>query len=136
VAEILRRFHTVAIVGMSPEPERPSFKVGYYLWEQGYQIIPVNPSVESVMGEICYPNLTSIPGRIEIVDVFRRSEALPSIVGDAIAIGARVLWMQEGVVNEAAATRARGAGLLVVMDRCMRKEHMKLHSDTKEEVIG
>jgi predicted CoA-binding protein len=126
VEEILKGFNIVAIVGMSSEPDRPSFRVGSYLKEHGYRIIPVNPSVTSVLGEICYPTLTSIPGEVEIVDVFRDSEALPPIAEEAIAIGARVLWMQEGVINEIAAARAREAGLLVVMDKCMRKEHLKL----------
>ncbi len=126
VEEILRGFKIVAIVGMSSEPDRPSFRVGSYLKEHGYRIIPVNPSVTSVLGEICYPSLTSIPGEVEIVDVFRHGEALPPIAEEAIAIGARVLWMQEGVISEIAAARAREAGLLVVMDKCMRKEHLKL----------
>jgi predicted CoA-binding protein len=126
VEEILRSFDIVAIVGMSSEPDRPSFRVGSYLKEHGYRIIPVNPSLTSVLGEICYPSLTAIPGEVQIVDVFRQGEALPPIAEEAIAMGASVLWMQEGVINEIAAARAREAGLLVVMDRCMRKEHIKL----------
>ncbi len=135
-AKILTEFLTVAIVGMSSEPDRPSFRVGAYLREQGYKVIPVNPWATSVMGEICYPHLAAVPDQVETVDVFRQGEALPAIVEDAIAIGAKAVWMQEGVVNEAAAERARRAGLLVVMDKCMRKEHMKLYSSRKEEGIG
>jgi len=88
------------------------------------------------MGEVCYPRLTAVPEPVEVVDVFRQGEALPPIVDDAIAIGAKAVWMQEGVVNEEAAAQARRAGLLVVMDKCMRKEHMKLYSNKKEEGIG
>jgi len=135
-AKILTEFRTVAIVGISSEPSRPSFRVAAYLREQGYKIIPVNPSATSVMGEVCYPRLTAVPEPVEVVDVFRQGEALPPIVDDAIAIGAKAVWMQEGVVNEEAAAQARRAGLLVVMDKCMRKEHMKLYSNKKEEGIG
>ncbi len=122
---ILDTYRNVAIVGLSPEAERPSFRVASYLKEQGYRIIPVNPNFSWILGETCYPDLASIGEPVEVVDIFRRPEETPAIVEQAIAIGAKVVWMQEGVVNEAAAARARSAGLLVVMDKCMRKEHLK-----------
>jgi len=124
--KILTTCHIVAMVGLSSNPERPSHKVASYLKEQGYRIIPVNPLEKSILGEICYPDLASIPEPIEVVDIFRRAEEVVAIVEQAIKIGAKVVWMQEEVTNEEAAARAREAGLLVVMDKCMRKEHLKL----------
>jgi len=124
--KILNTFRTVAMVGISPKAERPSNIVATYLKEQGYTVIPVNPGEKEVIGETCYPDLASIPDPVEVVDIFRRPEEVPSIVEEAIKAGARAVWMQEGVINEEAAVRAREAGLLVVMDRCMRKEHIKL----------
>jgi predicted CoA-binding protein len=125
-AKILNTYRTVAIVGLSPDAERPSFRVASYLKEQGYRIIPVNPEFSQILGEACYTDLVSIHEPVDVVDIFRRAEETPAIVEQAIAIGAKVVWMQEGVVNETAAGRAREAGLLVVMDKCMRKEHLKL----------
>ena len=124
--KILTTCHIVAMVGLSSNPERPSHKVASYLKEQGYRIIPVNPLEKSILGEICYPDLASIPEPIEVVDIFRRAEEVVAIVEQAIKVGAKVVWMQEEVTNEEAAARAREAGLLVVMDKCMRKEHLKL----------
>ena len=124
--KILTTCHIIAIVGLSSNPERPSHKVASYLKEQGYRIIPVNPLEKSVLGEICYPDLASIPEPIEVVDMFRRAEEAVAIVEQAIKVGAKVVWMQEEVTNEEAAALAREAGLLVVMDKCMRKEHLKL----------
>ncbi len=123
--DVLNIGKAVAVVGLSPDPLRPSFRVADYLKHQGYTIIPVNPSVVEIMGEKCYPDLLSIEGKVDIVDIFRRSEAVELIVEEAIKIGAKAVWMQEGVVNEKAAQRAKDAGLLVVMDRCMLKEHKK-----------
>jgi predicted CoA-binding protein len=123
ITHILRTHRTVAVVGLSPNPERPSHIVARYLQEHGYRVIPVNPTVDVVLGERSHPNLESIPERVDIVDIFRRSEEVPAVVESAIQIGARVVWMQEGVVHEEAARRARAAGLVVVMDRCMLKEH-------------
>jgi predicted CoA-binding protein len=123
--QILDTYRIVAVVGLSPDAERASFRVASYLKEQGYRIIPVNPKLSQILGEVCYPELTSIREPVEVVDIFRRAEEAPGIVDQAIAIGARVIWMQEGIVNEAAAQKAREAGLLVVMDRCLRKEHLK-----------
>jgi len=124
--EILNSSRVVAVVGLSPKPDRPSYTVASYLKERGYRIIPVNPTVKEILGETCYPNLNSIRKLIDVVDIFRRSEEVPDIVEEAIKIGAKAVWMQEGVINEEAAARAREAGLLVVMDKCMLKEHQKL----------
>lgn len=124
--EILNKYRTVAIVGASPNPERPSNIVVRYLREQGYHVIPVNPQAPAVEGMTSYPNLLSIPGHVEVVDIFRSADEVIPIVDDAIKIGARVVWMQEGIINEEAAARAREAGLLVVMDKCMRKQHIAL----------
>jgi len=124
--EILRQNHTVAIVGLSDKPDRPSYVVAKYLKEHGYHIIPVNPQVEQVLGETSYPDLLSIPRPVDVVDIFRRSEDVPPIVDQAIKIGAKVVWMQEGIINEEAAKKAREAGLEVVMDKCMKKEHEKM----------
>jgi len=124
--KILKAYQTVAVVGLSPKSDRPSFKVASYLKEQGYRVIPVNPQAKEILGEICYPDLASIPEPVEVVDIFRSSEQVPAIVEEAIKVGAKAVWMQEGVINEEAAARAKEAGLLVVMDKCMRKESLKL----------
>jgi len=125
-AEILESSHTVAVVGLSPNPARPSYEVAAYLKQNGYKIIPVNPAAKQILGETSYPDLSSIPKKVDVVDIFRRPEDVPAIIEEAIKIGAKVVWMQEGVENEAAAARARAAGLKVVMDHCMRKEHIRL----------
>ena len=124
---ILNSSRTIAIVGLSSKPDQPSYRVASYLKEQGYKMIPVNPAEQEILGERCYPDLASIPESIDVVDIFRRSEKVPPIVEEAIRIGANAVWMQEGVINEEAASRARKAGLMVVMDKCMRKEHQRLH---------
>ena len=128
--EILKSSRVVAVVGLSPKPDRPSHGVASYLKEQGYRIIPVNPQAREILGEVCYPELASIPEPVDVVDIFRRSEEVPAIVEEAIKIGARAVWMQEGVINNQAAARAGEAGLLVVMDRCMLKEHQKLQKES------
>src|SRR4030042_745500 len=125
-AEILTSSRVVAMVGISPKPTRPSCRVASYLKRKGYRIIPVNPGIKQILGETSYPDLLSIPERVDVVDIFRRSEDVPAIVEEAIKIGAKTVWMQEGVINEEAAARAREAGLRVVMNKCMRKEHLKL----------
>jgi len=125
--KILDSSRTIAVVGLSPKPDRPSYRVASYLKEQGYRIIPVNPAEKEILGEPCYPDLASIPESIDVVDIFRRSEEMLPIVEEAIRIGAKAVWMQEGVTNEEAANRAGEAGLMVVMDKCMRKEHRKLN---------
>ena len=124
--KILKEYRAVAIVGASSDPERPSFRVLRYLSKHGYNVIPVNPNEREILGMTCYPNLSSIPEKVEVVDIFRKSEAVMPVVEEAIKIGAKAIWMQEGVINEEAAAKARDAGLLVVMDKCMRKEHQKL----------
>ncbi len=125
--EILDSCKVVAIVGLSSRIERPSNHVALYLQSRGYRIIPVNPGEQEILGEVCYPDLKSIPDPIDVVDIFRKSEEVPPIVEEAIKIGAKAVWMQEGVVNPDAASRAQKAGLKVVMDRCMLKEHVKIH---------
>lgn len=125
-SEILRRYRSVAIVGASPNPERPSYGVAQYLIEHGYRVSFVNPRVSEIMGYPSYPSLAAVPDKVEIVDIFRPSSEVMPVVLEAIAIGARVVWMQLGVINEAAANKAREVGLDVVMDKCMRIEHEKL----------
>ncbi len=125
ITKLLQHAGTIAIVGLSSRENRPSYGVANYLQSAGYRIIPVNPSETEVLGERAYARLEDVPGSIHIVDVFRRSEFVPEIVESAIRIGAKAIWMQEGVVNEAAAKRAQQAGLTVVMDHCILKEHMK-----------
>jgi predicted CoA-binding protein len=126
IAELLRASKTVAVVGLSSRRTRPSYGVSEYLQHAGYRIIPVNPQETEVLGETAYPDLDAVPEKVDIVDIFRRSEFVPEIVDAAIRIGAKAVWMQEGVVHEEAAEKARAAGLTVVMDRCMLKEHRKL----------
>jgi len=129
--EILNSSRTIAVVGLSPEPDRPSYRVARYLKKQGYRIVPVNPGAKEILEEPCYPNLSSIPEVVDVVDIFRRSEEVPAVVEEAIRIGAKAVWMQEGVIDEAAAARAREAGLLVVMDKCMLKQHRRLKAKRK-----
>ena len=126
IAEILRNSRTVAVVGLSDKPERPSFQVAEYLMANGYAIIPVNPNIASWKGIKAYPSLSEVTVKVDVVDIFRKSEDVPPIVDDAVAIKAKAVWMQLGIVNEAAAAKARAAGIDVVMDRCMKIEHMKL----------
>jgi hypothetical protein len=123
IDEILKSCRTIAVVGLSSNPSRPSYRVAGYMQAQGYRIIPINPNETNVLGEPAYPSLASVPGTVDLVDIFRKSEDVLPIVEEAIARGAKAIWMQEGVVNEAAAARAGQAGLPVVMDRCWRKEH-------------
>ena len=126
IAELLRTARTIAVVGLSPKPYRASYGVSEFLQSVGYRIIPVNPNLREALGQKGYARLEDIPEKVDIVDVFRRSDAVPEIVESAIGIGARAVWMQEGVVNEDAAAKARAAGLLVVMDSCILKEHHRL----------
>jgi predicted CoA-binding protein len=125
IKSILEESKIVAVVGLSPRQDRDSHRVAKYLQGQGYRIIPVNPNAEEVLGERSYPDLASVPEPIDIVDVFRRSEAVPEIVEAAIKVGARTVWMQQGVIHEEAAARAREAGLQVVMDSCIMIEHRR-----------
>lgn len=124
--QLLQSTRTIAVVGLSEKADRPSNHVSAYMQAQGYRIIPVNPTVTSILGERCYPTLRDIPEPVDMVDVFRRSDAVPAIVNEAIAIGAKSLWLQEGVIHEEAAAQAKAAGLQVVMDQCVLKEHERL----------
>jgi predicted CoA-binding protein len=126
IDDILRSYRTIAVVGLSGRRFRPSYGVAEYMKKAGYRIIPVNPMEQEVLGEKSYPDLDSVPEPVEIVDIFRRSEFVPEIVEAAIRKGAKVIWMQEGVVHEEAARRAMEAGLTVVMDRCILKDHRRL----------
>jgi predicted CoA-binding protein len=123
---ILTDYKRVAIVGLSEDWSRPSNFVAKYLLEHGFEVIPVNPKYDSILGQKCYPDLASIPTPIDIVDLFQRAERVPPFVDDAIAIGAKVVWMQLGIVHEAAAEKARAAGLEVIMDRCIKIEYARL----------
>ena len=122
ITDILKSAKTIAVVGLSSKPYRASYGVSQSLQEWGYRVIPVNPNESEVLGEKCYPRLEDVPEKVDIVDIFRRSELVGEVVDAAIKIGARAIWMQEGVVDEASAERARRAGLLVIMDRCIAKD--------------
>jgi predicted CoA-binding protein len=128
IKEVLRSSKTVAVIGMSPKEDRPSYGVASYLKSKGYRIIPVRPDGDKILGEKVYHSLTEIPREIEIdvVDIFRKSEDVPPVVEEAIHRGAKVVWMQEGIINQEACTKAEKAGLKVVMDRCTKKEHQRL----------
>jgi len=123
---ILKTSQRVAMVGLSAKWYRPSNFAGKYLIDHGYTVIPVNPAYEEVLGQICYPSLLDIPGPVDVVDIFQRPENVPPVVEQAIEIGAKVVWMQLGIVHEQAARRAREAGLEVVMNRCMKIEYGRL----------
>ncbi len=123
VRRILETTRTIAVVGLSDKPDRDSFRVAAYLQNHGYRIVPVNPNHTEVLGERAYPALREVPGPIDLVDVFRRPDAVPAIVADAIAVGARTVWMQDGIVHNVAAEQARAAGLTVVMNKCLLREH-------------
>jgi len=125
ILNILEQYKTLAVVGLSSKPIRPSFGVALYMQSHGYRIIPVNPNEESVLGEKAYSSLDDVPEPINVVVVFRRPELVPKVVEAAIRRHAKVVWMQEGVVHEEAAERARAAGLTVIQDRCILKEHAK-----------
>jgi uncharacterized protein len=125
-SEILRKYQTIAVVGLSNNPMRPSHGVSEYMKNQGYKIIPVNPGHAEILGEKSYRTLEDIPEPVDIVNIFRRSEMIPPIVDSALAIGAKVIWMQEGIEHEAAAEKARAAGVDVVMNTCILKAHRRL----------
>jgi len=124
IQEILK-YKTIAVVGISDDSLKPSHFVASFLDAHGYNIIPVNPKLEQWEGKKCYPDLLSIPMEVDIVDIFRRSESVPPVVDEAIAIKAKVVWMQEGIINEEAALKAQEAGIEVVMDRCLKKEYIR-----------
>jgi uncharacterized protein len=126
IAAILQTCRTIAVAGLSPKENRPSHQVARYLLVAGYTIIPVNPGHDRMLAQPCYPCLTAIPVPVEIVNIFRRAPEVPPLVDEAIAIGARVIWMQEGIVHEEAARKARQAGLTVIMNRCLKTDHAML----------
>ena len=126
IAEILGAAKTIAVIGLSDKPWRPSFGVSSYMQQQGYHIFPVNPNVSEALGEKAYPNLADVPEKVDIVNIFRRSESAGSAVDDAIRVGARCIWMQEGVVDYEAAARAEAAGIPVIVNRCILKYHRRL----------
>jgi hypothetical protein len=123
---ILSNAKTVAVVGISPNKDNPSHEVAEYLIEQGFRVFAVNPNCDEVLGEKCYPDLKSIPGHVDVVDIFRKPDAIAAIVEEAIEIGAGTVWMQLGLEHEGAAQMARRSGLNVVMNRCMKEEHTRL----------
>ena len=123
IGELLKRTRTIAVVGLSSDPMRPSFGVSQYMKSRGYRIIPVNPNESTVLGEKSYRSLSEIQEKIDLVDVFRRPEFVPEIVDEAIRLKVPSIWLQEGVIHPAAAKKAQDAGLTVVMDRCILKEH-------------
>ncbi len=126
IDRVLTESKTVAIVGLSAKPEMDSYKVGKYLQDHGYEVLPINPSANEIMGKKAYASLRDLPAPPDVVDVFRRADFVPEIVEDAIAVGAKTVWLQLGIINEAAAERARQAGLVVVMDKCMKQEHQRM----------
>jgi predicted CoA-binding protein len=131
IFELLKKYRTIAVVGLSSNPMRPSFGVTEYMQEAGYRIIPVNPNETEVLGEKSYARLEDVPEKIEIVNVFRRAEDVPPVVESAIRVGAKVVWMQSGIENEAAAEKALAAGLVVVEDACILVEHRRRAGELK-----
>jgi uncharacterized protein len=125
ISELLQSAKTIAVVGLTDTPTRPSYGVSHYMQSHGYRIIPVNPNIEQWEGEKAYPSLLDVPVKIDIVNVFRRPEAVSEVVEHAIQIKAPAIWMQEGVVHQKAAEKARRAGIFVIMDKCILKEHIK-----------
>ena len=123
IGDLLRRSKTIAVVGLSDSPLRPSYGVSAYMQTQGYRIIPVNPAIKGALGEKAVPSLAEVSEKIDIVDVFRRSEFVPELIDEAIRLKVPAIWLQEGVVHEEAAEKARQAGIFVVMDLCILKEH-------------
>jgi predicted CoA-binding protein len=123
---LLRNTRTIAVVGASDKPGKPSHRVTFYLMHAGFEVYPVNPTITELGGRPAFPDLRTVPVNIDIVDVFRRPEQVGPVVDEAIAVGAKAVWMQEGIVNEEAAAKARAAGLVVIMDRCVMKEHRRM----------
>ncbi len=123
--ESILKYKNIAVVGISSDPERPSYDVASFMEAHGYDVIPVNPNLAEWKGKKCYPDLSSIPVKVDVVDIFRRSEAIPPIVDEAIRIKPGAIWMQLGIMNEEAAAKARAAGIEVVMDRCMKIEYKR-----------
>ena len=123
IGDLLKTARTIAVVGLSNKPLRPSHGVSLYMQQQGYRIIPVNPNIQSVLGEKAYASLKDVPEKIDLVDIFRRPEFVPEVIDQAIALRVPAVWMQEDVIHQPAAEKARQAGIFVVMDRCILKEH-------------
>ena len=128
IRRILARYKTVAVVGLSSDAGRDSYRVAAYLQQNGYRIVPINPGAAAILGETAYPDLAAVPFAVETVDIFRKPEAIAGIVDQAVSVGAKAVWMQLGLADAAAARRAREAGLGVVQDRCMKVEHEKLQA--------
>ncbi len=126
IEKVLRTAKTVAVVGLSPKQDRPSNMVARYLMQVGYKVIPVNPGQSSILGCTCYPDISSIPEDIDIVNIFRKSEQVPPIVEEAVSKGCKTIWMQLGIISEEAAKLAQSAGITVIMDRCIKIEHQKI----------
>ena len=126
IEKLLKKISSIAVVGLSPKENRPSNMVARYLMDAGYTIYPVNPGQKEILGEVCYPDLLSVPQKIDLVDIFRRSEDIPPIVEDAVTLGVQAVWMQQGIVNDSAAELARSNGVFVVMDRCIKVDHTTL----------
>ena len=133
IDEILTTSRTIAVVGLSDNPSRDSHRVASYLKRAGYRIIPVNPTIDEVFGERCYPDLSSVPESVDMVDIFRRSDKVAPVVDEAIRKSAKYVWMQDGVVDESAAERARAAGIAVVMDNCTMREHRRRYGSTPSQ---
>lgn len=123
---ILTENRRIAVVGLSADPMRPSYFAAKYLKDHGYEIVPVNPKYTEILGEKCYPSLKDVPGKVDVVDLFQKPDRIPGLVDQAITIGARVVWMQLGIVHNEAAQKAEAAGLEVIMDRCMKIEYARL----------
>lgn len=126
IRALLRRVSSIAVVGLSPNPARPSHRIARRLQQWGYRVIPVRPALEAVLGEKAYARLADVPGRIDLVDVFRSADAVDPLVEECVALGVPAIWIQEGIVNEPAAARARAAGMTVVMDRCISIDYRRL----------
>jgi predicted CoA-binding protein len=135
IIQLFREIRTIAVIGLSPDSSRPSFRVAQILQHAGYRIVPVRPLIESVLGEQAYPDLESIPFNIDLVDVFRAPEHVPAIVESCIKLGIKNLWLQDGVIHDEAALRAQQEGIRVVMDRCMARDFAQLFNATKQASI-
>ncbi len=131
IRDLLKAARVIAIVGLSPRPERPSYQVAQYLQSRGYRIIPVRPAMAEILGEPCFPSLAEVSASVDIVDVFRASKYVPEIADQVIRMGAKALWLQEGIVHNEAAAKARAAGLVVVQSRCILKEHRSISPEEK-----
>ncbi|MEK6801771.1 MAG: CoA-binding protein [Nitrospirota bacterium] len=134
LVRLIRECRTIAVVGLSSNPARPSYRVAAYMQQQGKVVIPVNPRESGVLGARAYPALSAVPGPVDLVNIFRRSEEAGAVVDEAILVKAKAVWLQEGVIDEAAAERARRAGLQVVMDRCWLKEHLRCVGENGPDV--